>query len=331
MSQPRIGLTGASSFLGGRLLRRLVDRYGPDRVVVYDVAAPPARLGVRYRDLDLTRPASDQWLLDMLREDGIETLAHFAFFTNPRRDKNYAHELESIGSLSVFAAAAAAGVRHVLLRSSTFVYGARGQNPNFVTEDKPLHPDLGLAWIRDKYEAEHHATAFAKRYPEMTFTTLRFAPLFGPGVHTFYTRIFDHRVVPVLFGFDPLVQLLHPDDADAAIDAALEHRKPGAFNVVPTRPLPLRTALHLAAKIPVSVAHPVAYLGADVMWAAGLAEAPGGFVDYVRYSFMGDGEKARVQLGFEPRYSTRDALSAYLRYRHPRRSRRPPAVVEASA
>ena len=66
---------------------------------------------------------------------------HAAFFTNPRRDATYAHELESIGTLNLLAAAAAAGVRHVVLRSFTAVYGARGQNPNFLTEDRPLQPN----------------------------------------------------------------------------------------------------------------------------------------------------------------------------------------------
>ena len=96
----------------------------------------------------------------------------------------------------------------------------------------------------------------------MTITVLRFAPLFGPGVHTFYTRIFDHRVVPVLMGYDPLVQLLHPDDALRAAELAHRRGAPrGAFNVVPSRPIPLATALHLAAKVPVPVPHPVAYAG----------------------------------------------------------------------
>jgi nucleoside-diphosphate-sugar epimerase len=36
--------------------------------------------------------------------------------TNPSRDGAYAHELESIGTLNVLAAAAAAGVGHVVLR-----------------------------------------------------------------------------------------------------------------------------------------------------------------------------------------------------------------------
>jgi UDP-glucose 4-epimerase len=313
----RIAITGIGSCLGSRLLRRLVEIRGSEDVVALDIAAPPPALGVSHRQLDLTEPASDQQLLDVFREEAVETVAHLAFFTSPRRDSSHAHELESIGSLNLLAAAAAAGVRQVVMRSFTAVYGARGQNPNFLTEDRSLAPNPRLSWIRDKLEAEQHAAAFAKRYPEMKVTVLRFAPLFGPGVHTFYTAIFDHRVVPVLMGYDPLVQLLHPDDALDATLLALEKCPGGAINVVPSRPIPLVTALHLAEKIPVGVPHPLATLSADLLWSAGLGDAPGGFVDYARYLFVADGEKARRSLGFEARHSSRDALMAYLAYRHP--------------
>jgi UDP-glucose 4-epimerase len=110
--------------------------------------------------------------------------------------------------------------------------------------------------------------------------------------------------------------MLHPDDALAAVEAALEQRARGAYNVVPTTPITLVTALHTASKIPVPVPHPMAYPAADLLWAAGLSDAPGGFIDYARYLFVADGEKARRELGFVPRHSSRDALVAYLRYRH---------------
>lgn len=317
MSAPRTAITGIASFLGSRVLWRLVETRAPDTLLAVDVAAPPPALGVRHRALDLTEPASDQRLLELLREEEVDTVVHAAFFTNPRRDAGYAHELESIGTLNLLAAAAAAGVQRVIVRSFTAVYGARGHNPNFLTEDHPLQPNPSLSWVRDKLEAEQHAAAFARRYPGMAVTVLRFAPLFGPGVHTFYTRIFDRRVVPLLMGYDPLVQLLHPDDAVAALLSAIEAAPGGAYNVVPSRPIPLLTAFHLAAKIPVFVPHPVAYAGADLLWAAGLGAAPGAFVDYVRYLFVADGEKARQRLGFAPRYSSRESVSAYLRYRHP--------------
>jgi UDP-glucose 4-epimerase len=314
----RIAITGVASFLGARLLRRLVESRGPENLLAVDVAAPPARLGVRHRAIDFTEPASDQRLLELLREEAVETIVHAAFFTSPRRDSSYAHELESIGTLNLLAAAAAAGVRRVVVRSFTAVYGARGHNPSFLTEEHALQPNPSLAWVRDKLEAEQHAAAFARRYPDMAVARLRFAPLVGPGVHTFYTRLFDHRIVPFPMGYDPLLQLLHPDDAVAALLAAIEAAPTGAFNVVPSRPLPLLTAYHLAARIPVAVPHPLAYAGADLLWAAGVGAAPGAFVDYVRFSFVADGEKARRELGFRPRFSSREALTAYLRYRHPR-------------
>ena len=68
----RIAITGTSSFLGGALLRRLMERHGADDVVVIDVASPPATLhGVRRRLLDFTEPSSDQRLMDALGEEEV--------------------------------------------------------------------------------------------------------------------------------------------------------------------------------------------------------------------------------------------------------------------
>jgi UDP-glucose 4-epimerase len=316
----RIALTGTASFLGGRLLRRLVETRGADGVVAVDITAPPTTLhGVRHRMVDLTLPGADRRLLEVFREEDVDTVVHAAFFTTPRRDAAYSHELESIGTLHLAAAAAAAGVRHLLLRSFTAVYGAQGQNPNFLREER--RPDSGsrLAWIRDKVEAEEHAFSFSRRYPGLGVTVLRFAMLLGPGVHTFYTRLLSKRVVPVVLGYDPLVQLLHPEDALDALAAALAKGPCGIVNVVPRSTITLLTALHLADKLTVAVPHPVAYPLAELWWASGVGEAPGGFIDYGRFLCVADGEKARRELGFEARYGSREALLAYLGYRYPER------------
>ncbi len=314
----RIAVTGTSSFLGSRILRRLVDARGADSVVTVDIAAPPAALrGVRHQMLDLTLPGADQRLVDVLQDEEVDTVVHAAFFTSPRRDSSYGHELESIGTLHLVAAAAAAGVRHLVMRSYTAVYGARGQNPNFLTEDRRPDPNPSLGWVRDKLEAEQHALAFAKRYPSMGVTILRFATILGSGLHTFYSRILAKRVVPVVFGYDPLVQLLHPEDALAALEAALAKGPCGIVNVVPRDALSLLTALHLAEKVTVAVPHPVAYALADLAWNSGIGAAPAGFVDYARFLFVADGEKAKRELGWTARYRSRDALGAYLAYRYP--------------
>jgi UDP-glucose 4-epimerase len=315
----RIAVTGTASFVGARLVRRLAEERGPDSVVVLDVAAPTAGLhGARHRLVDLTLPVADRRLVEVLREEEVDTVVHAAFFTDPRRDTEYAHELESIGTLHLMAACAAAGVRQVVMRSFTAVYGARGQNPNFLTEAHPPRPDERFWWIRDKHEAEEHALSFARRYPGMTVTILRLAPLIGPGVYTFYTRLFSRRVVSVVLGYDPLLQLLHPEDALSAFAAALRAGRPGVFNVVPRDAISLLTVLHLAGKLTVPVPHPLAYLMADLLWSAGLGEAPGGFIDYVRFLCVADGAKAARELGWRARHGSREALLDYLRYRYPR-------------
>jgi len=320
----RIAVTGTSSFLGSRILRRLVDQRDPDSVLAVDIASPPATLqGVRHRMVDLTLPGADQRLVNVLRDEEVDTVVHAAFFTSPKRDSSYSHELESIGTLHLVAAAAAAGVSHFLMRSFTAVYGARGQNPNFLTEDRRPEPNPSLGWVRDKLEAEEHALSFARRYPAMGLTILRFAPLLGAGIHTFYSRIFAKRVVPVVFGYDPLVQFLHPDDALDAVDAALANGPNGVVNVVPSDTISLLTALHLAEKLTVAVPHPLAYALSELLWSSGVGEAPGAFVDYVRFLFVADGEKARRVLGFTAHHRSRDALVAYLAYRYPDTAVRP--------
>src|SRR4029453_12429061 len=95
----------------------------------------------------------------------VETLVHMAFLTDPTRNGSYVHELEAIGSLSGMTRAAAAGGRHVVLRSFTAVYGARGDNPCLIPEDRPLPPHAGLAWAREKGEAGQQAAAVAPRPP----------------------------------------------------------------------------------------------------------------------------------------------------------------------
>ena len=220
--------------------------------------------------------------------------------------------------MHVAAAAAAGGVRHLVLRSFTAVYGARGQNPNFLTEDRKPDGNARLAWVRDKVEAEEQAFSFARRYTSLGVTVLRFATLLGPGCHTFYTRLFSKprrarrpRVRPAACSCStPTTPSTRPRRRSCSGPS-------GVVNVVPRGTMSLLTMLHLADKLTVAVPHVVAYPLADMWWGGGLGEAPGGFIDYVRFLFVADGEKARRELGFEARYTTREALMAFLEYRYP--------------
>ena len=108
---------------------------------------------------------------------------------------------------------------------------------------------------------------------------------------------------------------------ELGVRMALGSSTGGVFNIVPRDTISLLTTLHLAEKVTIHVPHPLAYALADLAWSVGLGEAPGGFIDYVRYIFVADGARARRELGFTPQYGSREALVDYLAYRYPGRER----------
>ena len=294
----RIAITGTASYLGSRILRRLVESRGADRVVTVDITPPPTTLhGVRYRMVDLTLPGADQRLVDVFREEQVDTVVHAAFFTTPRRDAAYSHELESIGTLHLAAAAAAGGSGTCCCARSRPSTGRGARTPTSSARSGVPTPTAARLGARQGRGGGARVLLRAA-LPALGVTVLRFATLLGPGVHTFYTRMFSKRVVPFVLGYDPLVQLLHPDDA-LGRDAALA-KGPAASSTCSAQhavaahdPAPRREAHRRRASrggLPA---------GRHVV-GRGPRRGAGGFVDYVRFPFVGDGEKARRELGFVP-------------------------------
>ena len=177
----KIAVTGGAGFFGSRLVRSLLLR-GEHEVVVFDLVPPADMPGdVRHRFLDLNLPFADGTLYKLLLEEKPDVIVHLAQLRSPSRQTTYAHELNSIGALHVFAAAGEAKVPRVILGSMSLVYGARGDNPNFLTEEHPLRPDPQDRFVQDFVEAEKHAREHVRRHPETARPdpALRAAPVAG--------------------------------------------------------------------------------------------------------------------------------------------------------
>ena len=103
---------------------------------------------------------------------------------------------------------------------------------------------------------------------------------------------------------------------------------------MPRASITLLTALHLSDKVIVPVPHPAAYPLAELWWAAGVGEAPGGFIDYARFPCVADGAKAAAKLGFtrallEPRRPRRVSRVSLSGSRAPGAARGAPSQAEA--
>ncbi len=308
-----VGITGASGFLGRNLLRRLLDD-GEDRaILVMDIQKPPIEdKRIRYFRVDFTGPTADATLVGILKKEACDTVIHAAFLNNPTHHHTYAHEFEVIGTMHLLHAISESRVRKLIVSGSTMTYGANPSNPNFLTEEHSAGANQHDRYLRDRVEVESEVARFARRNPDTIVTVLRTCWIMGPTVSNYVTRFFSRRVVPTLLGYDPLLQFVHEDDAIDAFHRVVQHDFAGVYNIVGSGVLPLSTLLKLAGKAHIPILHVVAYPMAEALWLAQAAEAPAAFLDYLRFLWVADGDKARVEMGFEPKYSTKEAWMAFV-------------------
>ncbi|WP_373045098.1 NAD-dependent epimerase/dehydratase family protein [Vulgatibacter sp.] len=309
---PRVvAIVGSQSVLGVGLAERLASDPSIERVVAIDLR-PPRQVPQRmiFRRVDLTRPSADQELADVLEVEGVDTVVHLAFFASPIHNATYAHELEAIGTLHVLTAAAAAQVERVVVQSTTTVYGAHPKNPNLLTEDHAVRGSPHSRFVNDKVEAERQAMRWAREHEEVAVSVLRFAPVVGPTAKNLFERYLTRPVAPTVAGYDPLIQALHESDALDALELAVRKGPRGVFNVAPHGVMPLSTALRLCGAQPLPLPGPLAAAALQGLRASGVTPTPASMLDYLRYVWVADGTRYERELGFTPRYSTREAIVA---------------------
>ncbi len=321
-----VAITGAFGFLGRLLIARLEANPDVERVLALDLKPPPGTLRkTTFLPLDLTQPRSERAAGEAMTAASCDSLVHLALLYNPVHNAAYAHEVEAIGTLQLLGAAAAAGIRRLVTMSSTALYGARPDNPAFLTEDRPLRPAPQSRFFADKLEVERLIDAFRRERPGAAVVTLRMASLLGPTVKNPITRLFGRTVVPVLLGHDPLMQFLHEDDAVRALERAVLSDGSGIFNIAPPGALPLSSVLDLLGRTALPLPGPVARAGMSALWSLVGVGTPPSWLDYLRYVWVADGSRATRELGVTYLHTARDAVVAFGRTLE-KGPRRPAAV-----
>ena len=316
-----IAVTGLGTFLGRGLVERLLARSPHLRVVGLDHKRPFRMDGrVRFHRVDLTEPTADGRIAEVLERERVEAVVHTAFRSEPTADLELDHEVETIGSLHVMHACSAAKVKRLVVASSTMLYGPRPDNPNFLSESHPLrgHPDAHC--VRNRVEMESLLADWRMRHPDTEVTVLRHGWIMGPSVWSRVTRYFSLPIVPMVLGYDPLLQFVHEEDCLHAFERAVLAPNPGVYNVVGPGVAPLSTLLRLAGKrilaLPAAVLYRMAYYPSQ----AQTGDPPAAFYDYLRWLWIADGARGFDAFG-EPVYTTKEAWISFVSERRMRRYR----------
>jgi UDP-glucose 4-epimerase len=303
----RVLITGIAGSHGRLLTRRLLGRYGVLGVDRNGWPGHPPDVQMHLLDLRKRR------LEDIIRTERPDTIVHYAFVRHFRGDPESRHEVNVLGTRRLLEFAAEYGVKRIVVVSSGYVYGALPENPSFLDEEAPLNVTRTYPQIRDLAEVDYLVMTFLWKHPEIATTLLRPVNMLGPASRTAISRLLHQRLVPMILGFDPMMQFVHEEDVAEAALLALEKGTHGVFNVTGPGAVPLSVAIRETGGIPLALPETVARAVFERLFRWGLYHTPAGAIDFLKYGCTLDGRRFIATTGFAPGHTLHDIFASIRR------------------
>lgn len=305
-------VTGASRHLGGRMARILTQDPAVTRVIGVDVVPPSDPLpGVEFVRADIRNPI----IAKVIAAADVDTVVHMGVIATPVQagGRSSMKEINVIGTMQLLAACQkAASVERLVVKSTTSVYGAGPKDPAMFTEDMEPRTPPSSGWAKDSVEVESYVRGFARRRPDVTVTTLRFANFIGPLVETAMTSYFSLPLVPTVLGHDARLQFVHEDDGLEVIRRATVDAHPGTYNVAGRGILLLSQAIRRAGRMFAPVPTFAMGLVARSLGRTGLADFSPEQVRFLTYGRGVDTSRLAQRFGFEPEWTSLAAFDDFV-------------------
>ena len=304
-------VTGVSRDLGRRFARSLASDPAVSRVIGVDAVPPRGDIGeVSFVRADIRTPV----IAKVIAKEDVDTVVHMSVIATPGSagGRGTMKELNVIGTMQLLAACQRApGVRDLVVKSTTTVYGASSRDPAMFTEEMEPRRAPRAGYAKDVAEVEAYVRGFARRRGDVRVTLLRCANVVGPHVESPLTSYLRLPVVPTVAGYDPRLQLLHEDDLFAVLQHAVTHEVAGTFNVAGDGVLMLSQALRRLRRPTLALpGFAVGSLG-SALRSARLADFSPEQVAFLTYGRGVDTTRMRSELGFHPARSTAEALTDF--------------------
>jgi UDP-glucose 4-epimerase len=304
-------VTGVSRDLGRRFARRLAGDPHIERVVGVDVVPPRDDIGdVSFIRADIRNPV----IAKVIAKECVDTVVHMSVIATPGSagGRGTMKELNVIGTMQLLAACQKSeSLRHLVVKSTSTVYGASSRDPAMFTEDMQPRTLASSGYGKDVAEIEGYVRGFARRRPDVRVTTLRLANVLGPHVTSPITSYFRLPVIPTVLGFDPRMQFVHETDLMRVLSHCVSAAVPGTFNVAGDGVMLLSQAVRRLRKPTVPLVRPAVGGVAAVLKSARMADFSPEQLGFLTYGRGIDTTRMRTELGFEPTYTTEQAFTDF--------------------
>ena len=240
----------------------------------------------------------DRGIAALIAQERPDALVHLAFVLNPIRDEHTMYDIDVNGTANVLDAAAAAGVPHLLVASSTTAYGAWPDNPVPIPEEHPVRGLPGYEYARDKTEIDRICQLWAAQHPDSTMTIVRPTIVFGPERGQLHRPLLDQEPLrgAASTGVDADWQFVHEEDVVDAIRGCWTGGGAVIFNLTADGTVKISEAAGIAGlkirKMPLKLYRRIA----AAAWKLRLpnVEAPPGQIEFVLHPWIASNEKLKA-------------------------------------
>jgi UDP-glucose 4-epimerase len=306
----RVLVTGLGTFWGGRVAQALEADPNVDVIVGLDRFEPTVQLE---RTEFVRADQSYSILARIVKATQVDTILHtFLVVDSSQMSGRTLHEINVIGTMNLLAAAGAANssVRHLVVKSSTLVYGSSHRDPTWFREDMARTAGPKTRVERSLLEVEGYIRDFAEDNPHVSVSLLRFANVLGTDIVTPLSKALDLPVVPQIFGFDPLLQFVEEDDVVRSIEFSMRNNLSGIYNVAGDGRLPWTEVVGICGKRTFPL--PPLFTGAATrpLERAKILDLPPESLSLLRYGRGVDNRRLK-QRGFSYRFTSAGAVDSY--------------------
>ena len=307
-----VAITGASGYIGARLLQHFEEDRSVGKLVAFDLKPPPFPIhNIAVYRQDVAEPIDET-----LRRHRVNTLVHLASIRRGApgyQDWAQVFQHNQDALKSTLQSCAAAGVEHLIYVSSHSVYGAFSDNPVPLTELAEARCYENVPYGYANLEFDRDVRAFADNHSEVKVTILRACTVLGPSdEYGLVARTLPRRFLGV--GSNPPFQFLHEADLVRIIGDIIHRGTPGVFNVAGEGVVFLQELAEITHRklvhLPTFLAYPAAWLSWKLLRAgAGTAE-----LDAARYPVIMSTGKIKQALDCRFNYTSMETVTTFANY-----------------
>ena len=242
----------------------------------------------------------------------LKAVIHLAFIAHPTRDPNFEFDVDVNGTQNVIKVCRKLGVQKLVVASSDCAYGFFEGTPDYLKETEPIRSTPGFPYSENKAKIEELLSDFAEQNPSCSVVVLRPCMVMGPNADNTTTRSMKQPVITGVRGYDPIMQFIHEDDTAEAFYLAATKEMSGAFNLAADEGLRYSELAKELGKPFVTMPAWLIYSLVETLYRLRLLPFGKAQLDYIRYPLSMDVTKIQEELGFTPKYTSRQALHSFL-------------------